>query len=196
MWMQKNGIILKYVLQFNDESQGSIAKNLRCDELLVLYYTFIIHLAGERIFKIGEHLTKLRAKSLTVSYTPFALQFCPQRCRSRQISWITCVLQTQTVIKRCYVNRQLNVSYLSRNIKLLWTSFDLLTDRLTLSVTDWLLIMYGILTRQLFFVAAVVYSGSWDFLYGRCQQLLLVNEIMLISPDIYFKTVFEWLSLA
>jgi len=25
---------------------------------------------------------------------------------------------------------------------------------------------------------------------------LLVNKIMLISPDISFKTVFEWLSLA
>ena len=49
-----------------DESQGSIAKNLKCDELL--YYTFIIHSAGERIFKIGEHLAKLWAKSLTVSY--------------------------------------------------------------------------------------------------------------------------------
>jgi len=49
IWMQKNGIILKYVLQINDESQGSIAKNLRCNELL--YYTFIIHSAGERIFK-------------------------------------------------------------------------------------------------------------------------------------------------
>ena len=88
--------------------KGSIAKNLRCDELL--YYTFIIHSDGERIFKIGEHLAKLRAKSLTVSYTPFALHFCPQRCRSRQISWITCVLQTETAIKRCYVNRQINVS--------------------------------------------------------------------------------------
>jgi len=42
----------------NDESQGSIAKNFRCDELL--NYTFIIHSAGERIFKIGEHLVKLR----------------------------------------------------------------------------------------------------------------------------------------
>jgi len=51
----------------NDESQGNIAKNLRCDKLL--YYTFIIHSAGERIYKIGEHLAKLRAKSLTVSYT-------------------------------------------------------------------------------------------------------------------------------
>ena len=53
-------------IEINNESQGSIAKNLRCNELL--YYTFIIHFAGERIFKIGEHLAKLRAKSLTVSY--------------------------------------------------------------------------------------------------------------------------------
>jgi len=71
-------------IAINDESQGSIAKNLRCDELL--YYTFIIHSVGERIFKIGEHLAKLPAKSLTMSYTPFALHVCPQRCRSRQIS--------------------------------------------------------------------------------------------------------------
>jgi len=68
----------------NDESQGSIAKDLRCNELL--YYTFITESAGKRIFKIGERLAKLWAKSLTMSYTPFALQFCPQRCRSRQIS--------------------------------------------------------------------------------------------------------------
>jgi len=39
-------------IAINDESQGSIANNLRCDELL--YYTFIIRSAGERIFKIGE----------------------------------------------------------------------------------------------------------------------------------------------
>jgi len=71
-------------IAINDELQGSIAKNLRRDELL--YYTFISNSAGERIFKIGEHLAKLRAKSLTVSYTPFALHLCPQRCRSRQIS--------------------------------------------------------------------------------------------------------------
>ena len=54
-------------IAIDDESQGNIAKNLSCDELL--YYTFIIHSAGERIFKIGEYLAKLRAKSLTVSYT-------------------------------------------------------------------------------------------------------------------------------
>jgi len=71
-------------IAINDESQGSIAENLRCDELV--YYTFIIHSAGERIFKIGKHLAKLWAESLTVSYTPFAMHFCHQRCRSRQIS--------------------------------------------------------------------------------------------------------------
>ena len=71
-------------IAINDESQGSIATNLRCDELL--YYTCIILSAGERIFNIGEHLAKLQAKSLTVSYIPFALHFCHQRCRSRQIS--------------------------------------------------------------------------------------------------------------
>ena len=60
-------------ITINDESQSSIAKNLRCDELL--YYTFLTHSAGERIFKIDEHLAKLRSKSLTVSYTPFALHF-------------------------------------------------------------------------------------------------------------------------
>ena len=43
-------------IAINDESQGSIAKNFR------------FHSAGERIFKIGEHLAKLWAKSLTVSY--------------------------------------------------------------------------------------------------------------------------------
>ena len=53
-------------IAINDESQNSIAKNLRWDELL--YNTFIIHSAGERIFKIAEHLAKLQAKSLTVSY--------------------------------------------------------------------------------------------------------------------------------
>ena len=35
-------------IAINDESQGSIATNLRCDELL--YYTFITHSAGERTF--------------------------------------------------------------------------------------------------------------------------------------------------
>jgi len=54
--------------------------------------------------------------------------------------------------------------------------FDLLTDRLTPSVTDRLLIMYGILLRQLFFGLAVVSTESWGFLHGRCKQLF-VSEL-------------------
>ena len=145
----------------NDTSQGSIAKHLRCDELH--YYTFIIQSAGERIFKIDEHLAKLQAKWLIVSCAPFALHFCPQRCWSRQINWITCVLWTETVTNCCYFNRQINVSLLS-------------------TVTNQLLIMYSILPGQLFFVVAVVYSGSWDFLYGQCKQLF-DNEL----NDAYFS---------
>ena len=43
----------------NDKSQCSIAKHLSIDELL--YYTFIVQSASEKIFKIGEHLAKLQA---------------------------------------------------------------------------------------------------------------------------------------
>ena len=75
-------------IAINDESQHSIAKNLRCDELL--YYTFIIHSAGERIFKIGEHLAKLWAKSLTLSYTPFALQISPDKLDNLCITDTNC----------------------------------------------------------------------------------------------------------
>ena len=48
--------------------------------------------------------------------------------------------------------------------------------------------MYGILSRQLFFVAAVVYSGSWDFLYGQCKQLF-VSELnnAHFSRHLFFK---------
>jgi len=37
-------------IAINDESQGSIAKNLKFDKLL--YYTFITHSAGERILTL------------------------------------------------------------------------------------------------------------------------------------------------
>jgi len=43
----------------NEKLQGSRAKHLRNE---LIYYTFIVQSAGERIFKIGEHLAKLQAK--------------------------------------------------------------------------------------------------------------------------------------
>jgi len=117
IWTSEKWLQSEICIVINDKSQGSIAKHSRTDD--VLDYIFIVQSAGERIFKIGENLAKLQAKWLTVSYTPFAWHFSPQRCRSRQISWITSVLQTETVTTRCYVNRQINESLLSTNIKLL-----------------------------------------------------------------------------
>jgi len=162
------------------QSEISIAINDESQEFKV-WWVSILHIyhsiswwnPGERIFKIGEHLAKLQAKWLTVSYTPFVLHFCPERCRSHQVSWITCVLQTETVIKRdmligrlVWVNYQ-EISNCCRPVLTYW---------LTPSVTDWLLIMYGILPRQLFCVAAVLYSGSWDFFYmADVNNFLLVN---------------------
>jgi len=88
----------------NDKSQGSIAKYLCWDGFL--YYKFIIQFIGERIFKISEHLAKLQAKWLIVSYSPFALHFCPQKCRTRHISKMTSVLRIETVVTNSYyVNR-------------------------------------------------------------------------------------------
>jgi len=79
------------------------------------------------------------------------------------------------------------VGLLSTNIKLLYTSFYTLTDRLTPSVIDRLLIMYGILLRQLFFVVAVVYSGSRDFfLYGQCKQLFVCE----LNNAYFFRHLF------
>jgi len=79
-----------------------MAKHLSYNGLL--YYKYIIQFAGERIYKIGEHLAKLQAKWLIVSHAPFALDFCPQRCRTRRISKITCVQLTETAANCCYVN--------------------------------------------------------------------------------------------
>jgi len=133
------------------------------------YFTIhlsIIQSAGKRIFKIGEDLAKLQAKWLIVSCAPFAS--CPRRCWSRQINWITCVLRTGTVTNRCYVNRQINMSYYQqisnccRHVLTYWL-VDLCRQWLTDSWSCTAL-------RLLFFVVAVVYSGSWDFVYGQCKQ--------------------------
>ena len=91
-WRQSEICIL-----IDDKSQGSIAKHLSWVGLL--QYKCITHFVGKRIFKIGEHfLAKLQAKWPILSYAPFALRFCFQRCRTRQISKITCVLRTETVM--------------------------------------------------------------------------------------------------
>ena len=55
----------------NDKSQDSTAKHLSYDGLL--HYKFVSNYSGERIFKFREHLAKLQAEWLIVSYAPFVL---------------------------------------------------------------------------------------------------------------------------
>ena len=74
----------------NDKSQGSIAKRLSWDGLL--YYKFITLYLLMKDFFNRRTYGELQAKWLIASYSPFALQFCSQRCRICQISKITCVL--------------------------------------------------------------------------------------------------------
>jgi len=63
-------------------------------------------------------------------------------------------------------------------------------DMMVMTYDQWLtdcLSCMVFLLRQLFFVAAVVYSGSWDFfLYGRCQQLFVseLNNAFFLQPFI------------
>ena len=64
----------------NDKSQDSTAKNLSYDGLL--HYKFVSNYAGERIFKISEHLAKLQAKLLIVSYSPFALRLLSSKMQN------------------------------------------------------------------------------------------------------------------
>ena len=102
----------------NDKSQDSMAKHLSSDGLL--YYKCITQLDILKTFTIREHLAKLQAKWFIVSYIPFAVHFCPQRCRICQISKIVSVLRTETVTSCYYASRQINasLSLLSTNIKL------------------------------------------------------------------------------
>ena len=67
--MSENRQQSEIYIVINDKSKGSIAKHLSCDGLR--RYKFIIQFAGERIFKISEHLAKLQAKWLIVSYSTF-----------------------------------------------------------------------------------------------------------------------------
>ena len=109
--MSENWQQSEICIVINDKSQDSTAKHFSFDGLL--HCKFVNNCASERIFKIREHLAKLQAKWLILSNAPFALDFCPQRCRTRWISKLTCLLQRKTVTGCCYVNRQINVSLLS-----------------------------------------------------------------------------------
>ena len=75
-----------------------------------------VTLLVKEFLRLGNIRRSYRQNGWLCHTPPFTFHFCPQRCRSRQISWITCVLRTETGINHCYVNKQINVSQLSRNI--------------------------------------------------------------------------------
>ena len=68
--MSENWQQSEICIVINDKSQESTAKHLSYDGLL--HYKFVSHCASKNIFKIREHLAKLQAKWLIVSYAPFA----------------------------------------------------------------------------------------------------------------------------
>ena len=106
IWMSENWWQSVTSIMINDKSQGSTAKHISCDGLLHHQFKLIVQCAGERMFKIGEHLAKLHAKWLIVSCAPCALDFCHEGCRTRQINKITVVWRTE-IVTNYYVNRQI-----------------------------------------------------------------------------------------
>ena len=78
--MSENWQQSEICIVINDKSQDSTAKHLSYDELL--HYKLISNYAGERIFKIREHLAKLQAKWLIVSYAPFALRLLSSKMQN------------------------------------------------------------------------------------------------------------------
>jgi len=129
----------------------SILKSLR--------YEFVIQFVGERMFKIGEHLRNCKMVECV------ALDFCPQRCRTRQISKISCVSQTETVVmligSLMWVYCQ-KISNYCRPDLMYWLS-DL--------CHQWLLFMYGILLQHLFLCYSSCIQSVMAFLYCWCSDV-------------------------
>ena len=122
-------------------------------------------------FLICEHLAKLKVIWCIMSYAQFALDFCPQRCRTHQISKISCAWRTETVTDCCYVNRQIDVSLLSqmwnccRPVSTYWLT-DLCHQWLTTDCWSCAAFCCNIF----FFVTAVVCSRQWDFYMAGAMQ--------------------------
>ena len=70
----------KFCIVINDKSKDSTANHLSYDGLL--YYKFVNHCAGEKMFKIREHLAKFQAKWLIVSHASFALRLLSSKMQN------------------------------------------------------------------------------------------------------------------
>jgi len=105
---------------------------------------------------------------------PFFLCFFPQRCRTRHISRITSVWRTETVTSCCFVDKQIHLTLLSTDITD-WPTPD--------NVRHFAATSFSLL-QQLCTVGHAIYNMA------DVNIFLLANEILLISSDKYFKTVF------
>ena len=126
----------------------------------MLYYKFTTVFADERIFQIGEHLAQLNQKG-PLSCAPIILCFSPARCWTRHICRTITVWGTETDTNCYYVNRQIHLTFSATDIKLLYTTFALPTNRLMPSASDRLLIMYSIFCNMLIFVLPSVVWRCW-----------------------------------
>jgi len=70
--MSENWQQSEICIVINDKLQDSTAKHLSYGGLL--HYKFVNHCAGERIFKIREHLAKLQAKMVDRVIRPIRLK--------------------------------------------------------------------------------------------------------------------------
>jgi len=78
--MSVNWRLSEIFIVIRDKSQSRIAKHSSCNRLL--YHKFTTLFANERIFKVGEHLAKLTATLLFVSYATFALYFMSSKMQN------------------------------------------------------------------------------------------------------------------
>ena len=129
--MSENWQQSEICIVINDKSQDSTAKHLSYDGLL--HYKFVSHCAGKRIFKIREHLAKLQAKWLIVS---FALRLLSSKMQNSLDKLNNLFITDRTVTDCCYVNRQINVSLLSTKYQTAIDQFWL-TDWQTHAISDW-----------------------------------------------------------
>jgi len=95
----------------DNKSQRSTAKHLRCGELL--YHS----VCWWKKFKNWWTFDEVTGKMVDCFVRPIRTAVLSSKVLSRQISWITCVLRTEAVTNRCYVNKQIKVC-------LLWTKYQ------------------------------------------------------------------------
>ena len=89
IWMTENYRQSEICIVINDKSPDSTVTHLSCDGFFITNLSF--NLLVKEFLKSVKNLAKLQAKWLIMSHALFALDFCPQRCRTRQKSKIICV---------------------------------------------------------------------------------------------------------